>query len=494
MPTLKKAKKYIDKAREVENKYNIPTNTLVGLLATESNFNPNAISPSKAKGIAQFLDSTAKEFGIDPYNTDQAIDAAGKYLASSYKTFGNWEDSLRSYNMGVQGVKDWKRGIKKLSKETQEYTGKVWKFAKMYGGKTIPETNTTQNKQEVTSKETPTQYNYTPQNTTTVTNLPETEKTVNFEEEQAKIAQATNQKEQDFLKEYQESFSQQEEVEQEEEPVYQLPQTNYVDMFNQVSQFVDSGVAQQGVQKDMYNNDILSTIVDSDNDRSQYKSRTNTIYLANDYRTWVKDKGDQNKLVAHENYHAKQHRDDRTNFDIAHNTDNKFWAQMQKRPEMMSTDDVYYNFHNRKNIESNIDVNNFAKQVPEAQFFRNAFGNIAFDKKIDGQQYNNPETEEGEAQFYQYTGQEFHKLQQGGKQNYTENELAFLSEIAIKDNQGQYKHEGKITEISSPNITMKNLNYDVLGISKQTGEKKLMKPEKNYFFKNTKDVIEIPLK
>ena len=63
----------------------------------------------------------------------------------------------------------------------------------------------------------------------------------------------------------------------------------------------------------------------------------------------------------------------------------------------------------------------------------------------------------------------------------------------IKDDMGQWAHPGEITEINSPYITMRNVNYPVLGISKQTGEKKLMLPEKNYKFANTKQVVEYPI-
>lgn len=62
----------------------------------------------------------------------------------------------------------------------------------------------------------------------------------------------------------------------------------------------------------------------------------------------------------------------------------------------------------------------------------------------------------------------------------------------IQDNRGQWAHPGKLTEINSPNITMQGVNYDVLGISKETGERKLMKPNQNYHFKNTENVLEIP--
>lgn len=64
----------------------------------------------------------------------------------------------------------------------------------------------------------------------------------------------------------------------------------------------------------------------------------------------------------------------------------------------------------------------------------------------------------------------------------------------ITDNRGQWAHPGKITRIESPNITMKNVNYPVLGISEQTGEQKLMMPNLDYYFNNTKSILEIPLK
>jgi hypothetical protein len=51
----------------------------------------------------------------------------------------------------------------------------------------------------------------------------------------------------------------------------------------------------------------------------------------------------------------------------------------------------------------------------------------------------------------------------------------------IVDPMGQWAHPGEITTIPSNDITMKGVNYDVLGVS-NTGDKKLMKPGKNYKF------------
>jgi len=51
----------------------------------------------------------------------------------------------------------------------------------------------------------------------------------------------------------------------------------------------------------------------------------------------------------------------------------------------------------------------------------------------------------------------------------------------IVDPMGQWVHPGEVTTIPSNDITMKGVNYDVLGVS-NTGDKKLMKPGKNYKF------------
>lgn len=62
----------------------------------------------------------------------------------------------------------------------------------------------------------------------------------------------------------------------------------------------------------------------------------------------------------------------------------------------------------------------------------------------------------------------------------------------IQDNRGQWAHPGEKTEINSPDITMKGVDYPVLGISKETGERKMMMPNNDYHFEDTSNVLEIP--
>ena len=114
-------------------------------------------------------------------------------------------------------------------------------------------------------------------------------------------------------------------------------------------------------------------------------------------------------------------------------------------------------------------------------------------QQVQTPQYQTPNYVQLYDQISQFT--ESPVAQQGGQQM-SQNEINFLSEIAIKDNNGYWNknNHGKVVEINSPNITMENVNQDLIGISKETKEKKLMKKGKDYFFKNTKNVIEIPLK
>ena len=61
----------------------------------------------------------------------------------------------------------------------------------------------------------------------------------------------------------------------------------------------------------------------------------------------------------------------------------------------------------------------------------------------------------------------------------------------IEDDLGQLKHPGKVTKINSPNITMKGVNFPVLGIS-DVGDSKIMLPEEDYKFDGS-NVTEFPL-
>jgi len=63
------------------------------------------------------------------------------------------------------------------------------------------------------------------------------------------------------------------------------------------------------------------------------------------------------------------------------------------------------------------------------------------------------------------------------------------------DPQGYWNpdNEGKPVIIPSPSITTKGISYPIYGKSLETGEVKLMTPNNEYFFANTKNVLETPI-
>lgn len=96
----------------------------------ESGFNPNAVSPGGAVGIAQFMPSTAAGLGIDPWNPVQALKAAAQMMANSYHTYGDYAKALAAYNAGSASLQravnscgaNW---LSCMSPETQHYVAVI---------------------------------------------------------------------------------------------------------------------------------------------------------------------------------------------------------------------------------------------------------------------------------------------------------------------------------------------------------------------------------
>jgi len=83
----------------------IPPAYFVRQINQESLFNPNAVSPAGAVGIAQFMPSTAATLGINPWNPTQALQGAAQLMASYARQYGgNYAMALAAYNAGIGAV------------------------------------------------------------------------------------------------------------------------------------------------------------------------------------------------------------------------------------------------------------------------------------------------------------------------------------------------------------------------------------------------------
>lgn len=100
----------------------LPEDFLARLIWKESLFNPRAVSPMGAQGIAQFMPGTAKLRGLsDPFDPLMALAASAAYLAELRATFGNLGLAAAAYNAGEERARRFKEGKSGLPYETQDY-------------------------------------------------------------------------------------------------------------------------------------------------------------------------------------------------------------------------------------------------------------------------------------------------------------------------------------------------------------------------------------
>lgn len=86
-------------------KWNVSAALLAAQLMAESNFNPFAVSPAGAEGIAQFMPGTAASYDLaDPFDPVEAIDAQAHLMSDLIHQFGSPELALAAYNAGPAPV------------------------------------------------------------------------------------------------------------------------------------------------------------------------------------------------------------------------------------------------------------------------------------------------------------------------------------------------------------------------------------------------------
>jgi soluble lytic murein transglycosylase-like protein len=115
-------------------KHNVPAALVKSIMAAESNFDPNVVSPRGAIGLMQLMPDTAKEYGIDPTVPAQNVDGGTHYLRVLMNRYSKSADGLRrviaAYNAGPHAV-DRYRGVPPY-RETRTYVVRVLKYFRQF--------------------------------------------------------------------------------------------------------------------------------------------------------------------------------------------------------------------------------------------------------------------------------------------------------------------------------------------------------------------------
>jgi soluble lytic murein transglycosylase-like protein len=104
---------------------------LDALKSVESGGKLNAVSPAGAKGPYQFMDATAKQYGVqDPFNEAQSRAGADKMLSHLTDKYGDTTKALQAYNWGEGNMDAYLKTGKGVNgqampQETQQYANKV---------------------------------------------------------------------------------------------------------------------------------------------------------------------------------------------------------------------------------------------------------------------------------------------------------------------------------------------------------------------------------
>jgi hypothetical protein len=86
-------------------RWSVSATLLAAQVYAESGFNPFAVSPAGAQGIAQFMPGTARGMGLaDPFDPERAIDAQAHLMRDLLRQFGAVPLALAAYNAGPAPV------------------------------------------------------------------------------------------------------------------------------------------------------------------------------------------------------------------------------------------------------------------------------------------------------------------------------------------------------------------------------------------------------
>jgi hypothetical protein len=121
--------------REAAARYGIEPSLFLALVKKESSFNPNAISPKGAVGLAQLMPATAHMTRAQLLDPRANVNAGAKELRRLLDRYnGDEELALIGYNAGPDRADAFSKGTRGIPTETQNYLAKIKEFRSQYFG------------------------------------------------------------------------------------------------------------------------------------------------------------------------------------------------------------------------------------------------------------------------------------------------------------------------------------------------------------------------
>jgi soluble lytic murein transglycosylase-like protein len=95
----------LELADAAADRYGLPRELVRSVMAAESGFQPQALSPRGAIGLMQLMPGTAQQLGVDPYDPAQNVDAGARYLRDLLEKYNyGLRHALAAYNAGPNAV------------------------------------------------------------------------------------------------------------------------------------------------------------------------------------------------------------------------------------------------------------------------------------------------------------------------------------------------------------------------------------------------------